>query len=259
MRTRRIVLLIVALALALIALTGCFIKRNGTTVSSSYTYSSAANYNVGPASVDASKISELEVDWVSGSIKVVYGRVRAIEIDESVKKGKISEDEQLRWIVEGGKLRIKFAKSGLNLISNLNKDLVITVPEGIVFKKTDIDSVSADATVEVASDAYEFDQVSGDVTLTSDWAGSVDVDSVSGKAVLTFSRCPSSIEVGTVSGDAVVRIPANSGFKLKFDTVSGKMDCSIPATVSGKEMVAGDGKAGFKFDSVSGDVKIESI
>ena len=257
MKTRRILFLCVAVALVLFALTGCFVKSKG--VISAYTYDSASSYNVGQASVDASKVKNLEVDWIAGSVKVVYGRTRTIEITESPKSGKLSEDEQLRWMVDGNKLKIRFMKSGIKLVDNLSKDLVVTIPEGMVLSEIGIDTVSANSDVTVNAENYDMDNVSGDVTIKVDSVKYFDMDTVSGDADLTFGVCPSKLDMDSVSGNCTVRIPSNSGFTAKISAVSGKIKCSIPGTTSNDRIEVGDGKASFKLSTVSGNLTIESI
>lgn len=257
MKTRRILLLCVAMVLVLCALTSCYVKSKG--VISAYTFDSASNYNVGEVSVDASKVKKLVVDWVSGSVKIVYGRTKTIEITESSKKGKIDEDSQLRWMVEGNKLTIRFMKSGLKLASNLEKDLVVTIPEGMVFSDIAIDTVSADSIVTVNAEVFEMENVSGDVSVTVDSVDKFTVATVSGDADLAFGVCPSKLEMDSVSGNCTVKVPSSSGFTAKISAVSGKIKCSIPGVMSSDKIEVGDGKANFSLSSVSGNLTIESI
>ncbi len=257
MKTRKAIILCFALAFALLALTGCFIKSKG--VISAYSYDSASKYSVGNASVDPSKVNDLEIDWVSGSVKVVYGRTRAIEIAETSKKGKLSDDEQLRWLVDGSKLRIKFMKSGIKLLSDLDKDLVVTIPEGMVFNDLEIDTVSSNSEITVNAQKYDIDNVSGDVTLSAASAKEFEMKTVSGDAMLSFASCPSEVDMDSVSGNCTLRIPADSGFTAKISSVSGKISTTIPATMSDDRIEAGDGDARFSLSTVSGNLRIESL
>ena len=256
MRTRRTVAMVIILALCAIMLTSCIIKKANGTITA-YKYDSASKYTAGDASVDPSKVKELSIDWVSGSVKVVYGRSRSIEITETSKRGKLTDDELLRWMVDGNVLRIRFAKSNVTL-NDLQKDLVVAVPEGMQLDQVSVDAVSADSDISVRSKSYDIDEVSGDVTIQTDYVEDFDMDSVSGNATLDLGVCPSRIDFDTVSGNCTIRIPSNSGFKVRTSTVSGKTSCSIPATVSDNRIEAGDGKASFSFNSVSGDLRIES-
>ncbi len=256
MRTRKALLVLLALAV-LLSLTGCFIRSKG--VISTYKYDSFSKYSVGNASVDPSKVKDIEIDWISGSVKVVYGKTRTIEIAETANSGKISEDEQLRWMVDGDKLRIKFMKSGFKLINDLNKSLVVTIPEGMAFDEIEIDTVSSDSVISVRAKSYEISNVSGDVAVTTDQVDEFEMKTVSGDAELSFGVCPSRLNMDSVSGSCFLRIPADSGFEAKFSSVSGKINSSIPATFSDDRLQAGDGDASFSFNSVSGDFRIESI
>lgn len=257
MKTRKL-FLFVAMAMVLCVLTSCIVKSKG--VISAYTFDSASSYNVGQASVDASKVKELDIDWISGSVKVVYGRTRTIEITESAKSKKLDEDEQLRWLLDGNKLKIRFMKSGLKIVDDLSgKDLVVVIPEGMAFDEIAIDTVSADSVVTVTAENYDMDNVSGDVAIEVDSVKQFDMKTVSGDADLSFGVCPSKLTMDSVSGNCTVRVPSNSGFTAKISAVSGKIRCSIPGTMSSDKIEVGDGKASFSLSSVSGDLNIESI
>jgi hypothetical protein len=39
--------------------------------------------------------------------------------------------------------------------------------------------------------------------------------------------CPAKLEIDSVSGDVSLRLPADSGFTLRFDSVSGCLQCDF--------------------------------
>jgi len=259
MRTRRYLFALVILLSVCTALFAGGSKESKGSSLSFGTYSNASQYNIGDAVIDPSYVKSLDVNWVSGSISVIYGNVRGIEISETSDKGPIPEDEQMRWYVDNGVLRIQFLKSGLNLTTTRNKDLKVVVPKNVDFAEVEIGTVSSDAVVNVEASVYDFEGVSADFTLECSSVARIDVETVSGKIEVRAKACPSKLDFESVSGDMKLFVPSSSGFTATFGSVSGKMNCTIPVTLSGKKYIAGDGKADFDFDTVSGDVTVSAI
>ncbi len=259
MKGRHIAVLFAIIAVVGLLFTSC-IRINNRNVSigkSVYRYDDGKKYSVGDGEVPASKVSEMEIDWVSGEVSVVYGNVSSINFTESYR-GSLSEDQLLHWYLDGSTLRLKYQKSGVVRGKSEEKNLVVTVPKGTVLSDLDLDCVSSNFEVDVDALKYDVDTVSGNVNLSSSGARAIDVDSVSGNVNLHLLSCPAEIDVDTVSGSVNLWIPADSGFTAEISSVSGKLNTAIPVTTSGKKYIAGDGRAKFSLESVSGDLNINS-
>lgn len=177
-----------------------------------------------------------------------------------------------------------------------SKALVMTVPASMLgsLDELQIDSVSASIDVDgVYGDTVKLDSVSGAVDcakITCDElklsstsgrlvcerctvqelslnnvsgnirAGgafkSVSADTVSGEVRIVSSIVPNNIEGDSVSGDMTILLPEDAGFTAKLDSVSGELTCEFPGTLSDKKIVCGDGSASYRFDSVSGSIRI---
>ena len=236
-------------------LTGCVKVRNSVT-NSSYKYDNADKYIAGAGNVPASQVKNLDIDWVSGSVSVIPGSGSEVRFYEEYK-GTIQDEFVMRWYLDGSNLRIRYRKAGTFIGDVSEKHLTVVVPSNLILSNLDVDYVSCDVNVQANAVNYDFDGVSGSLTLKADTPRIVDIDTVSGNLNMDFARCPDKLEIDSVSGDATVRIPSSSGYSASFDSVSGSFKSSIPMTIDGKRYIAGDGKSNFSFNSVSGSVEIK--
>ena len=260
MKGKHIIIILAFILVLGLLFTSC-VRINNKNVSigkSVYRYDNGGKYSIGNGAVSASKVKNLEIDWVSGDVTVTYGNGDDISFSESFK-GDLSEDHLLRWYLDGSTLRIKFQKSGVVKGHGEGKDLLIVVPKGMILDEVDLDCVSSNFIVDVDSLEYEVDTVSGDFDLTASMATLVDVDSVSGDCTLRMGVCPDEVKMNTVSGSIYLLIPSDSGFTAEISTVSGKINCSIPVTTNNKKMVAGNGASKIRLSSVSGSLNISGI
>ena len=70
---------------------------------------------------------------------------------------------------------------------------------------------------------------------------------------------PKNVKVNSVSGNITLALPDDAGFVATLDSVSGDLTCELAGVVSKGCIVCGSGGAQYKFNSVSGDVRIEKI
>ncbi len=257
MKTLRNIVLFVIIAAVGLLMTSCiwFVRNSRSTVSSGYTYDNAKKFTAGSAAVPASKVKALDVEWVAGRVIIAYGSGSEVSFSES-SASSLDEDHMLHWYLDGSTLKIRFQKSGLVIGKSEAKDLVVNLPRGMVLGEMGLDYLSSNVSIEVDADSYDLDGVSGTLSLASSGAREVELETVSGNIEMNFASCPGKLDVNSVSADICVGVPSSSGFTLKFSTVGGELDCTIPFTLSGKKYIAGDGKADFEIDSVSGKATI---
>jgi len=177
-----------------------------------------------------------------------------------------------------------------------SKALVMTVPASMLgfLDELEIDSVSARIDVDgVYGDTVKLDSVSGEIECAkiacdelklSSTSGrlvcerctvqdlslnnvsgniraggafkSVIADTVSGEVRIVSTIVPEKIAGDSVSGDMTILLPEDAGFTAKLDSVSGELSCEFPGTLSDKKIVCGNGSASYRFDSVSGSIRI---
>lgn len=277
---------IVAAVFVCAFLTGCSITN--------YKYADADSYSVGASSFAASEINAIDISWVNGEVNIVYSDVEEISVSETVTKGEMTSDFEMRYLLNDGKLMIKYAKSGRWRIDNFEKTLTVSLPadkslteldvdlasadfvaDKIVCDKASIDTASGDVDIKTAcvsdfrvdsasgdvsvkienAESVSADTASGDITFDLINVDRVSVDSASGDVNITADH-PSSIDIDTASGDVKIKLPDETGFRLKFDTASGDFDTDFTVTASGKSYVCGDGSVEINVDTASGSLDV---
>lgn len=120
-----------------------------------------------------------------------------------------------------------------------------------------IDSTSGAIVCEnTKAQTLDVDNVSGSIRAEGGF-NEVDVDSVSGSTRLVCATAPSQIEVDGVSGSVTIALPESAGFTARLDSVSGSISCDFPGTLGQDMVVVGDGSASYRFNTVSGSLRIE--
>ncbi len=147
---------------------------------------------------------------------------------------------------------------------------------GVYGTKVDLSSVSGEircadiATQEVelsttsgaivcentTADAIEVDNVSGSIRVEGEYK-QVKADTVSGEIKIALASLPDSIKANSVSGNIKLALPEGASFTAKLDTVSGSLSCAFAGTLGSDLVVVGDGKAEYRFSTVSGNLAIE--
>lgn len=121
----------------------------------------------------------------------------------------------------------------------------------------DLSSTSGAIVAEnCAAGSLDIENVSGSIRAAGEYAR-IDAETVSGNIVLSLATVPDKIDVDGVSGSITVSLPENAGFTAELDTVSGSLSCAFSGTLGSDRVVVGDGKASFRFNTVSGSLNIE--
>lgn len=243
-------------------------------IDGSYTiaYGNEDQYSVGAGSIPAEGISRVEIYWQAGTVTVAQGEGETITLTESETA---EEKYELRYLVEGDQLTIRFAKDGIYR-SLPSKDLTLTLPGALGDLAVDtvsasveipalpiqgisLDTVSGNCTVAGDPTVLEWESVSGELTFTGS-AMEIQGDSVSGSAAFHLTETPSRFTCDTVSGDVSLTIPGERSFEAKLNTTSGDLRCDLPTQTVGKNTLsyeANGDAAAFTVDTVSGDFIIQ--
>lgn len=222
-------------------------------------------------------IQEIEIDWVSGNIRLVPANVSHIEVSES---GKDTSKYPMICQQDGRTLKIEYCKNTtFGDLKNLkfSKDLNILVPMDWSGRALKVDAASAklsvqdltigEVEIDTASggcqfsnctvDTLDIDTASGDV----DFEGSLnklDCDSASAGVQAVLSNVPYEIDMDTASGCLELFLPEDAGFSVKMDTMSGKFDSTLTYTTKNGRYVRGNGACSIDMSSMSGSVTIRS-
>ena len=184
-----------------------------------YHYENADRYTAGGSEITGS-VRSLDIDWISGKVRLASGS--AVSVSETSDKP-ISGDFQLRWLLDGDTLRIRFAKAGFRqagLISQ-QKELLVTLPEGIELKDVKIAATSADLMIpSLQADSLKLTTTSGNITAAVS-VGTISTASTSGDLELTVLADARDIRSTTTSGR--IRIEAKNAHLLEAVSTSGSI------------------------------------
>lgn len=230
--------------------------------------SSSINQNT---SADASGITSIDVSMVSENVNVTLtdgNQVKAHLTGTSAKTIKLTLVEER----VGNEIKIyvkrnpEISLSGINF-NNLemeisipktyNSDLkiknvsgAISLPEMQVGKLV-LDTVSGDVNSLATGKDVSLKSVSGEATLRN-LTGSLDTNTVSGEVSATFSSFNNvRLKHESVSGNVNLFLPADSGFRVDFKSLSGDLTNSLGTSA------ASSNSSTIDFNAVSGGLNIE--
>lgn len=257
----RIVGLIVAL---LLIAAGTWLAVGGGIASFSGGYANADKYTAGETTV-SQPVENLDIHWISGHVNVEYHEGADIRVSETANRN-LSDNDRVRWWLDGKTLRIQFQAPGLRLFSfSAEKTLTVSLPKDLSLKAVSIDVTSADVSAEnlisdelkltstsgnlttggsvkklsasatsgdirfrsdAAMDAADLSATSGKISLVLEGAKSVSVNATSGDVTLSSSAPVDNLSLHTTSGKITVSGAVSDG---KISSTSGSMDLAFTA------------------------------
>ena len=235
------------------------ISRNTSIVG--YKYDNHENYKIGNAKIDK-PITSIDIDWITGNVVIIPADDNVLTIIEE-SKNVIESDHELRYMVDGSTLYIKYCKSDLKDNNLPIKDLTISIPSEYLLDEIDVDSISSFVKVDgIASRSFECNTISGAIQLSNSdishkiaietTSGNIDVDNLSYLDSADISTISGTIsidtkmiykaEIDTTSGNAFIDVEEEFN-EFEFESISGNLDLILPQSLS----------CTLEFESVSGD------
>lgn len=232
---------------------------------------------LGAATVISSDMQEIEIDWVSGNIRLVPANVSHIEVSES---GEDTSKYPMICRQDGQTLKIEYCTNTIfGDLKNLkfSKDLTILVPmdwsgralkvdaasaklsvQDLTIREVDVDTASGECQFHnCAVEDLDIDTASGDVYFEGS-LNKLDCDSASASVQAVLSNVPYEIDMDTASGTLELFLPEDAGFSAKMDTMSGKFDSTLDFIAKNGRYVRGNGACSIDMSSMSGGVTIRS-
>lgn len=238
------------------------------------------DYRQSGGQVDAADVTELQIQWVSGSITLIPGDTDQIHFEET---GIIPDGNEMVWKLSGSTLILQYRandwagwfRSFGFTGSSVSKELTVTVPRDWICQELRVEAVSADISVtglrpgdvtvsNVSGDnnfldcdcrEFNLNTTSGDVRFSGSLE-ELDVESVSASCTAVLTAAPRQISMDCVSGRLELTLPEDCGFTADLDSVSGRVSSDFGTTSSGDTHIYGDGACRIEVDSVSGDILI---
>ncbi len=269
-------------ACTLSTLSGC-----GTIISSGmglsdFFYDNSEKYTAGAAEISET-VENIEIDWLSGSVTVTPHSLDTVSFSEECSKV-LKDNLKLHYWLNDATLHIKFCRSGHWNLNDLKKELTVFVPEDIKLSDLEIDTVSAEISLDslqsdhadiestsgnirltdfTVTEATEISSVSADISLDKLQSDSASIETTSGSVKLADCKVTEKAEVSTVSGNLEAEFDQPLG-EFEGDATSGKLQVSAPSvdlfdaeTVSGAVILSSQSAPKeLKIDTTSGNVDL---
>lgn len=240
-------------------------------------YPDSSSYKRGGADLDVADypIESLDIDWVNGTVNIAYHDEQTISFSESANHSlKSSWKLHYHYDSSNDVLNIKYCESGIRVDSDIRKDLTVYLPKDYKLPFLDIDVASADCLVsniycddinyDAASGDADFnilgtisyleaDTASGNITINCPFIKDFEMDSASGDFELKCTeKAPDAFEIDMASGDIVITIPDNSGFRLNYAGMAKSfVSTDFPVSVKGNKYTYGDGSRVYEIDGAA--------
>lgn len=243
---RMILYLILAAALLGILLSGLKFDRFGFLPSFWHSESENEGDILQSHNVPASKIQNLSIDWASGSITLEPGEGSDITVTETA--GDASRPMVLKQ--SGSTLIVEYCDSEkIRLGTNLEKDLLITVPSDWQCRELEIDAASTKVAVsDLTTQEVDIDTASGSSTFTGCNVDSLEMSSASGS--LNFTGTLRELKFDGASANATLQL-YNAPKSIRMNSLSGDLDLTLPEDCSfaiSKDMLSGSFETDFELD-----------
>lgn len=228
-----------------------------------YHYGEEGSYSVGETALETDAVHSIDIDWLSGNIRIVATEENRITVNESETA---SSDDALRWRLHDGELQIKYCKPRRFGKITFAKDLEICVPSSMLTEDIDrtlygieVENVSSQIHVEgLAVRSLDIESVSGNIDLLKSEIGTLEIGNVSGTVQIEKSmieRAELSTVSGNVSLNGTVRSLELKGVSARLDVYTLQCPAELSCeSVSGYVKLVIPEQSGFRvqMDSVSG-------
>ena len=261
--------------------------------STQFIYDNEELYEVGNGVTNV-KVDRVEIDWIFGDIKIAYHSLDNIRITEKSDTD-LSDSMVMRYRIVGTTLKIKYCASGSWNLDDVEKDLTLYLPNGLVLEELNIDTktdvvtltelnavnltvkggsasvmldncnVSNEMTLETVSgnlhitadkiNKLKIETVSGRMNILAESIKDIEIETTSGKTVLDCAYIGTA-NINSVSGGVELKLPEDSAFTVRYSSISGKLTSALDYTKEDKAYHINGGGRGYKINTNSGDVSI---
>ena len=220
----------------------------------------ANHYTMGGASFANADVTELTIDWVSGTVTIEAYDGSEVVISETSEDA-LTDSTTMHYFLESdGTLNIKFGIPGMKSQGeNLpDKNLIVRVPRTLRLDEVEMNGLGRSIQMDsVRCSTLEMNSVSRQITLNECEIDDIEVNSVSTNVQATFSKMPEDIELNNVSGSTVLYVPEDAGFTLEYNGLVSNFFSELPVARRGKKKVIGNGACAIECNSVSGELAIK--
>lgn len=205
-------------------------------------YPNADKYTIGNFTYDAAAVEAVEINWTAGRVEVKESADTTLSVTE--KTDKLTEDQLMRWWLDGKTLRIQYWKSGYTgTLKGAQKRVTVEIPKDIALT---VNVTSG----EIITGGHQLKEValkatSGEIELGALDADDIIVEVTSGSIEAEALRAKKQIKMNCTSGKIKV-------VNAMAETVA--LQCTSGNISSGPI----DAKT-FNVQCTSGDVELDAV
>ncbi|MCD7804043.1 MAG: DUF4097 domain-containing protein [Oscillospiraceae bacterium] len=230
---------------------------------SNATSSSNSNYSsaTGDFTMDTSGITDIEIDWHSGSVTVIPYSGTTIQVSET-SASTISSSNVLYYTVNKyGELKIIFIKANNFSSAGISKDLTVYIPTSMSLDELSIEATSADIVISDAQGTLSVrdlsvETTSGNSTIKGITATEMSADATSGAISISSCTISQELDIEITSGSATIALPSGTGYTLEYETTSGTVTASGSSLKGEGRTTVGTGNLKIDVETTSGNVTI---
>jgi DUF4097 and DUF4098 domain-containing protein YvlB len=220
----------------------------------------ANHYTMGGASFANADVTELTIDWVSGTVTIEAYDGSEVVISETSEDA-LTDSTTMHYFLESdGTLNIRFGIPGMKSQGeNLpDKNLLVRVPRTLRLDEVEMNGLGQSIQMDsMHCSTLELNSVSRQITLNECEIDDIEVNSVSTNVEATFSKMPENIELNNVSGNTLLYVPEDAGVTLEWNGLISDFYSELPVAKKGKKKVIGNGACAIECNSVSGKLYIK--
>ena len=220
----------------------------------------AKYYVMGGSTFAAPDVSELNIDWVSGTVTIEAYDGTEVAFSETSEDALTDSTTMHYYLESDGTLNIRFGIPGMKSQGeNLpDKSLLVRVPRTLRLDEVEVNGIGRSVQMDsVCCSTLEMNSVSRQIDLNECEIDDIEVNSVSTNVQATFSKMPEAIELNNVSGSTVLYVPEDAGFTLEYNGLVSNFFSELPVVRRGKKKVIGNGACEIECNSVSGELAIK--
>ncbi len=212
----------------------------------------------------------LSLENINGDVTIEGWQRDEVSVS-AVKRGDGDELDQIKIVIQATADRVHIeteyreSKQGFLNFQNSSGsiDYAIKAPSGAILE--DIELVNGNLTITGIAGRVTLNIVNGVITATG-LAGDAEIEAVNGELDVTFEKMSGaqSVDLGSVNGSILIRIPASANADVKAETINGDISTEFGLSVeegrwvgSSLEARIGSGGAQIELENVNGNIEIK--
>ena len=205
-------------------------------------YPNADKYTIGNFTYDAAAVEAVEINWTSGRVEVKESNGATLSVAE--KTDNLTEDQLMRWWLDGKTLRIQYWRSGYTgTLKGAQKRVTVEIPKDIALT---VNVTSG----EIVTGDHQLKNVALKAT-----SGEIELGAIDAEDILVEATS-GNLEAGPLRAKKQIKMSCTSG---KIKVVNAMADTVTLQCTSGNISAGPIDAAVFNVQCTSGDIELEAV